>query len=196
MLITIDGNQADITLEDEKTVGSLLSGLESAFEDCGYFVSGISIDGENIGAQAIDAVYDDALAGIEHIDIRTSSAEELQNEARNGFVSMEDEIAEVTARMEDFSLDIQTGNEARALETVRLFSSATERLLRILKEINPASFDEQEFINRFSATLKEFFAAYQDGDTVLSGDLAEYELSPLLRGLYAASKAGIMEQNV
>jgi hypothetical protein len=41
-------------------------------------------------------------------------------------------------------------------------------------------------MEEFGAALKELLAAYEVRDAVLVGDLAEYELAPRLRGLYAA----------
>ena len=43
-----------------------------------------------------------------------------------------------------------------------------------------------DYIGEFNAILKELLAAYETRDSVLVGDLAEYELAPRLRCLYAA----------
>ena len=43
-----------------------------------------------------------------------------------------------------------------------------------------------DYIMEFSAALRELLAAYEQHDTVLVGDLAEYEMAPRLRGLHAA----------
>jgi hypothetical protein len=100
--------------------------------------------------------------------------------------------------MEDLPLDIQTGKDARAAETVQIFSTVTEKLLRIFAllklegfitdtlVIDAMPFDA--FIDNFNAALKEMLAAYEIKDAVLAGDLAEYELAPRLRSFYAAIK--------
>jgi hypothetical protein len=38
----------------------------------------------------------------------------------------------------------------------------------------------KDYIDEFSTALKELASAYENNDTVLVGDLAEYELSPRL----------------
>jgi hypothetical protein len=109
-------------------------------------------------------------------------------------------LVEGTAqRLEDLPLDIQTGKDSRAAETVQLFSTVTEKLLRLFSllklegfiadtlVIDAKPFDA--FIGDFSAALKELLAAYEARDAVLVGDLAEYELAPRLRTLYSALQA-------
>lgn len=113
-----------------------------------------------------------------------------------------DVLIETTAkRLEDLPLDIQTGKDTRAAETVQLFSNITEKLFRILSllrlegiitdtlVIDTMPFNA--FIGDFSAALKELLAAYEVKDAVLVGDLAEYELAPRLRTFYSAIRAPV-----
>jgi hypothetical protein len=106
-------------------------------------------------------------------------------------------LVESTAqRLEDLPLDIQTGKDGRAAETVQIFSAVTEKLLRLCSLLKLEGFIDDRlpvdtipfaaFIDDFSAALKELLAAYEAKDAVLVGDLAEYELAPRLRTLYAA----------
>jgi hypothetical protein len=105
-------------------------------------------------------------------------------------------IEGIAQRLEDLPLDIQTGKDSRAAETVQIFSTITEKLFRLFSllrfrgivtetgTINDLPF--HEFIDEFSAALRELLAAYEVKDAVLVGDLAEYELAPRLRSFYAA----------
>jgi hypothetical protein len=107
-------------------------------------------------------------------------------------------VAEICVRLEDLPLDIQTGKDSRAVETVRIFSNIAEKIFRIFNvlkaeglstdEIKVAEIPVSDYIAEFSAALKELLAAYEQRDAVLVGDLAEYELAPRLRGLYAAMR--------
>ncbi|MDR2797787.1 MAG: hypothetical protein LBB80_05540 [Treponema sp.] len=107
-------------------------------------------------------------------------------------------ISEIVARLEELPLDIQTGKDRRAAETVHLFSHTTEKLFRLLKllkvqglaleTLSIDTFPFYDFISEFSATLKELLAAYTAQDVVLVGDLAEYELAPRLLKLYTTVK--------
>jgi hypothetical protein len=109
-------------------------------------------------------------------------------------------LVESTAqRLEDLPLDIQTGKDGRAAETVQIFSAITEKLFRIFSLLKLEGFITDTvviegmslgvFIDDFSAALKELLAAYEAKDAVLVGDLAEYELAPRLRTFYSAIKA-------
>jgi len=105
-------------------------------------------------------------------------------------------VGEICARLEELSLDIQTGKDARAAETVRTFSGVTEKVFRVfnvlqiegfpVKEITVENISITAFIAEFSTALRELLAAYEQHDTVLVGDLAEYEMAPRLRSLHTA----------
>jgi hypothetical protein len=107
-------------------------------------------------------------------------------------------VSETAGRMEDLPLDIQTGKDARAAETMQLFSRMGEKLFRILsilKLSRPPMEDfavdglpVRDFMEDFSAALGELGAAYENRDAVLVGDLAEYEMAPRLLKLYSALK--------
>jgi hypothetical protein len=105
-------------------------------------------------------------------------------------------VGEVCTRLEELPLDIQTGKDARAAETVRIFSAVAEKIFRIFNVLKIAGFPVGEinvenipipvFIAEFSTALRELLAAYEQRDTVLVGDLAEYEMAPRLRSLHNA----------
>ena len=101
--------------------------------------------------------------------------------------------------MEELPLDIQTGRNQRAAETMQLFSGAASKLFRIffmykseglsIDTFMIGEFPARIFIDEFNAALKELSAAYENRDTVLVGDLAEYELSPRLLKFFSAVKS-------
>jgi len=105
-------------------------------------------------------------------------------------------VGEICARLEELSLDIQTGKDARAAETVRTFSGIGEKIFRIFNMLKLAGFPVGEitvenasitaYITEFDTALRELLAAYEQHDTVLVGDLAEYEMAPRLHHLHTA----------
>ncbi|GHV86614.1 hypothetical protein AGMMS50230_22220 [Spirochaetia bacterium] len=275
MDIRINGKTADITLETEKTVGEVLSGIQNWLEESELFVSALELDGKTYGAGAIDGVFSLGVEGISVMEIRTSGWAELLLEAlvtlrndlefyeqlpqgeqqecrkrwehsvpalflaknapdihnaalktldtvfsaagtigliaerirelekpREEMAALKPLVDEIAKRLEDLPLDVQTGKDAQAAETITLFSGLTEKIFRLLvlfkhfgtnlENIEVSSMDGTEklslkvYIEEFSAALKEFIAAYENSDTVLAGDLAEYELAPRLRFLASA----------
>jgi len=98
-------------------------------------------------------------------------------------------VEEICVRLEELSLDIQTGKDSRAAETARAFSGVAEKIIRIFNTLKLAGFPVSEInadITEFDTALRELLAAYEQRDTVLVGDLAEYEMAPRLRRLHAA----------
>lgn len=254
--VTINGKEADITLESEKTLGDLLRGFDLWLRESGRFLSGVEIDGAAYGSAALDAELDRELATISRVGLKTATRAELLLEALLGIQNdleylqtensggrraedwekshaavflkenaadlyelslrvLEGKLApaaagsviqerirelqnpsseirssiplieEISKRLEDLPLDVQTGRDARAAETIALFSAVTEKLLRILLFIGEGTSAENisSFLDEFGAAVRELHAAYENRDTVLVGDLAEYELAPRLREL-------------
>jgi hypothetical protein len=113
--------------------------------------------------------------------------------------TIESLIEEIIRRLEDLPLDIQTGKDGRAVETIRIFSGAAEKIFRLFALLKAGGLDTSaikvddipiaEFIGEFGAALQELLAAYETRDAVLVGDLAEYELAPRIRKLYDTMKS-------
>jgi hypothetical protein len=101
-------------------------------------------------------------------------------------------VSDLIRRLEDLPLDIQTGKDRRAAETVSLFSGIAEKMFRLFFLLqNPGeeiplidSLPASNFLEEFNAALRELLAAYEAKDAVLIGDLAEYELAPRLQTFY------------
>jgi hypothetical protein len=274
MDIYINGKTADITLETEKTVGELLSGIEGWLRSSGYRLGGLEIDGEPVTGAGISAAFNRNLEGAGAVNIKVCPRSELALDALWGaraflaagakgedpgdiagrwraspaasfleeentrffrdidavfgfdgaegaakaenmiplvderireLISPEEElgriesiVAGIAERLEELPLDIQTGKDGRAAETVSVFSAVAEKLFRLfyliqaqgqdLSGILVESSPVYDFLGEFSAALKELLAAYEGRDVVLVGDLAEYELAPRLRSFYGALK--------
>jgi len=115
-------------------------------------------------------------------------------------------LDEICARLEELSLDIQTGKDARAAETIRAFSGVAEKIFRIFNTLKLAGFPVGEitvenasittYITEFGTALRELLAAYEQHDTVLVGDLAEYEMAPRLHRLHAAILGAITRREL
>jgi len=103
-------------------------------------------------------------------------------------------LDETCTKLTDLALDIQTGKDAQAAKTIQVFSGLSEKILRIVKQLDIQGDLSQEpeekeafsgIINKFGKLITELLEAYEKHDTVLIGDLAEYEASPKLQELYS-----------
>lgn len=86
-------------------------------------------------------------------------------------------VEEMLPKLEETSILLQTGKESEAMALVYQFSELVSKLLRMLPEIQPpeaAPVDTEDL----HGTLTELVQAFETGDTVLIGDLVEYEVVP------------------
>ena len=95
-----------------------------------------------------------------------------------------DSIQSLLPRMEDVSLMLQTGKDKDAMDIIIRFSELFQKLLRIYTNIpeNTIPPEQQEslkkFVTEMSGILKELAEAFASEDSVLMGDLMEYEIMP------------------
>ncbi len=118
------------------------------------------------------------------------------DESEGELARLTDSLEELAQRLEDFPLDTQTGKDSRAHETIERFSSTLEKLLRLIPLLRLRGVDVElftlgdsqfkAFMEELDLALRELLAAYEAKDTVLVGDLTEYELAPRLRTLHTA----------
>ena len=272
MNIYINDKPADISLDTEKNIGEVISGIEQWLSSSGSRIRKICLDNKEISIDALSGAFNLPINDIEKLDIfvdpwREFSAEALENlyeacmlydkaafdERKKAFAEWEkspsarflvsdipdifylakktlsgegmstadfamlieerlrelanpaEELDKSTAgieliagRLEELPLDMQTGKDQRAAETIQLFSGMAEKLFRIFFIYKSEGFCPENFtidglsfkifVEDFSSTLKELSSAYENRDTVLVGDIAEYELAPRLMKMFSAMK--------
>jgi hypothetical protein len=127
-----------------------------------------------------------------------SITEEIQrevNEPVNEIKTLEPVLNEICERLINLPLDIQTGKDLAAANTIQIFSAITEKIFRIYRQLDTQGYllpsDEKQkplssLITGFGNLLKELLEAYEKNDSVLVGDLTEYEASPKLKELYTS----------
>ena len=117
------------------------------------------------------------------------------------FTALRPLLDEICARLIDLPLDIQTGKEGRAAQTIQIFSGIAEKILRVILQLDIQGYMPRvlktetlekpvlekpvlQQINEFGTAVKELLEAYEKNDSVLIGDMAEYEMAPKLMELY------------
>ena len=109
-------------------------------------------------------------------------AEEITDPARAGRDTYQ-AIQSLLPSMEEVSLMLQTGKDRDAMDVIIRFSELFQRLLRIFtylpeKDRAVHSNDLKKYISEMSGILKELAEAFATEDSVLMGDLMEYEIMP------------------
>jgi len=132
-----------------------------------------------------------------NVHILRSITEERLRETENPFFEFSGIrilLEETCEKLINLPLDIQTGKDVQAAQTIQMFTGITDKIIRIVRHLNNqgllAAVNEQtekqipQLINEFNQAAKELLDAYEKYDTVLVGDLAEYEMAPKLHELY------------
>ncbi|MDE6774367.1 MAG: hypothetical protein K2J14_07050, partial [Treponemataceae bacterium] len=179
----------DITLEDEKTVGDVLRGLETAFAQNNATTIGITLNGTNIGADAFDAAAQTPLADDTAIDVTVVS----EDDVKAAFAAEAETSRTIAAKLEQIPVQLQSGKDKEANAIISQLADLVDGVCHTasLAALFPPLFEKltiagksvSEFFAEFSDILNDFRQALEDKDNVLIGDLAEYEISPRLTDL-------------
>jgi len=268
MKIRINDQEADVTLENEKTLGEIITNMAQWLEASGHRLSGVCVDGNPVHYSLLNDIFPREIASVELLDLYASSLAELTaqsllslrldaeifenldfNERKTFFAnwkesaqanfiseqmpdlygafissfqenginpravfSMTDErlrevkepmneleklqplLEETCERLVNLALDIQMGKDSHAAHTIQLFSGISEKIIRIVKQLGIQGFINEangekpiiQIIGEFGNLIKELSDAYEKHDTVLVGDIAEYEAAPKLQELYSS----------
>ncbi len=100
------------------------------------------------------------------------------------------------AELRELPVWLQTGKEGRAMQAVLVFVELFNKIIRLMPELGRKGVDAGSlrvgdlelpaFYAAFNGVLKELVQAIEDRDSVLIGDLSEYEVAPRMEGLFAA----------
>lgn len=282
MIVTLNGQRIEVTLERERTLGEFLSGIEGWLEKSSHSLSGFAVDGVEIPPESVEEACARELEEVERVDLRALSwrnlltdalsicgealaetlreresarkegrrpetaafAERFQESPARSFLGLvmadlppvvenalraegtdpEADLRSAAAiveergrearspreelrslvggfdpmvrRLEEIPLHLQTGKDALAAATLGDFSVLCAKLLRLVPALRNEGIDVEErlvgdtpfpsFVEELSTALKELTTAFEVGDAVLVGDLAEYEVAPRIRTLATA----------
>jgi hypothetical protein len=104
------------------------------------------------------------------------------------------ELEQCISEISDVSLLLQTGKDHKAMEAIIRFTELNEKLIRVflnlkksrrkkIEELTINGMSLEEFYTELNAILKELVEAFHAQDSVLIGDLLEYEVAPRLESI-------------
>lgn len=185
----INGDSVDVQLEGEKTVGDVLKSFEMTCEENQAAVVGIIVDGTTITAEAFDEAAAKPLTDNTKFEFSVVTKESI----KQSFGALAQLFTELAQKMEDIPVILQSGNTKEAGESIKKVADSIDNFCHVaaLASLFPEDFNDTqidgkklaEFLNDFSPVLKDFEQALQNNDTVLIGDLSEYEICPRLKAI-------------
>lgn len=185
----INDEKIDITLENEKTIGDVLKGLEMNFEEndaavVSLIINDTLITGKNFDEYALKDLDDNLKLEIQLI---------TKGEILLSFKNLQLAFKDTTKDVAEISVELQSGKEKNALLTIKKLADLIEEFCRVatlgslFSEYAAIKIDDKdfsEFFGEFSPVLSDLEQALQSNDTVTVGDLAEYEICPRLEAIY------------
>ena len=188
----INGQNVDVKIEDEETIGDVLNSFEQICEENEVSVIGINIDGRKITAETFDEEAKKSLSGNEKFDFTIITKEEI----KQSFLKLSELFTELASKMEEVPSDLQNGKNLEVSESIKKLADSINQFSHTaaLASLYPETFAEttidglnfNEFFGDFSSILKDFESALQNNDTIMIGDLSEYEICPRLRSIAEA----------
>lgn len=189
MELFVNGSKLDVQLEDEKTVGDVLKAFEEECQKINTTTVAIQINGKNISAELFEEAAKEELKDDTIIELKTISQAAIEasfEEERKFCLKLADELKSV-------SIYLQSGKDNEANKLITSLADLIDNICHTasLSALFPDKFGNllidgktlPDFFLDFSSILSELEKALETKDSVLTGDLAEYEISPRLEML-------------
>jgi len=109
------------------------------------------------------------------LESRRKEASDPESEAG----SAAEALAGMAESLEEVAVQLQTGQDKTAMKTIILLTELLQTFMRALSWVDNRE-KVEEIINDINRILVELEEALKAGDTVLIGDLLEYEIKPRL----------------
>jgi hypothetical protein len=107
------------------------------------------------------------------------------------------------SELADLPVLLQTGKEDQAMKVVLYFIEIFNKVIRVIPELRKSGIDTSsisiggsamaEFYGSFNEVLRDLTGAFERKDSVLIGDLAEYEVLPRMRDFFSAMRDALPE---
>ena len=190
----INGDKVEVQLENEKTVGDVLHSFELTCEENNAAVIGITVDGTAITAETFDAESQKDLGPNTKFEFSVVTIQSI----KDAFAQLSVLFDSLSERMEQVPLDLQSGKNSDVSLSIKELADSIDQFCHVaaLASLFPQTFKNttidnmnfKDFFSDFSPILLDFEQALQNNDTVLIGDLSEYEICPRLRAISEALK--------
>lgn len=190
----INGQNVDVQLEGEQTIGDVLHSFEKTCEENQAAVIGIIINGKNITADSFDEEASKPLEKNTKFEFSVIT----QNDIKESFNKLSELFETLAEQMQNVSMALQSNKNLEVSEAIKKLADSIDQFCHIatLASLFPDTFTQttlngmsfKDFFADFSPILKDFEDALQNNDTVMIGDLSEYEICPRLEAISKALK--------
>ena len=186
MVIKINGEELSYTIETEKNVGELLGSVEAACRKAKKTIVTVSVDGKELGAEELDSLFAQSTDADITIELSTVAGSDIRSYMQN----LSQELLATAVALEQIPVYMQTGEDAQVLALLESLSQKLNELYRalLLSDITglPADISIEgkpllEYQKEITGLLQDIVTGIEEKDIIQVGDLAEYELAPLVK---------------
>lgn len=188
----INGQKIDVQIEDEQTIGDVLSSFEKTCEENQAAVIGIAVDGKTITAETFDDEARKPLSKNMKFEFSVVTKSDIQM----SLTKLSELFANLAGQMESVPSALQSGKNKEVSESIKNVADSIDQFCHVaalaslfpetFKIINIDGVSFKDFFADFSPILKDFEDALKNNDTVMIGDLSEYEICPRLQAISKA----------
>lgn len=185
----VNGEKLDITLQDEKTIGDVLKAFEISCQENHLATIGVSIDDKNIPAEDFESILNLPIEQTSKIDVSVIAEVAIKDNLKQ----IGNEFSSLIEPLKNIPVEMQSGKDSVAKQTIIKLSDVMNLFCSLLtwSSLFPETFGAlkvdneniSEFLSNFSQILNDFKDALENSDSVLIGDLAEYEICPRLESI-------------
>lgn len=188
MVIKINGEELSYTLENEKTIGEVLGSIEEACCREHETIVQVAVDGKALTSQELDVLFKQSVDTDIAIELATFSGAEIRNYMKD----LMQGLSQYADDLERIPVYMQTGKDVQVLNLLGTFSEQLNELYRslLLSDITELPVDIQiegksihEHQKEITTLLHDIVSSIEEKDIIQVGDLAEYELAPLVKTL-------------
>lgn len=185
----VNGEKIEIQLENEKTIGEVLASFEQTCEENDAAVIEIRVNDKQISAEIFDEEAKKELAD----NMKFEFTVVTKNNVKESFSNLSVLFKDLSEKMEQIPIDLQTGKNQEVTNSIQTLADSISQFSHVaaLASLFPDTFTNttinnmpfNEFFKDFSSILLDFEQALQNNDSVLVGDLSEYEICPRLQSI-------------
>ena len=191
MKIYINGQEADITLDSEKNLGDVLKSFEAECARNKATTVNIIVDGQEITVEQFEEFAQRPIEEIAALELTTIT----EDDVLLSYKDIAGQFSGITEDLKLISVQFQNGKDKQALVTVTKLADTVDYFCKAtaLSTLFPERFGNlnidgvkaQNFFGDFLTILTDFEDAFKNSDSVMLGDLAEYEITPRIESIIA-----------
>lgn len=191
----VNGQKIEVQLEHEQTIGDILQSFEQTCEENNAAVIGITVNGKVITAD----IFDDEIKNRLTDNIKFEFTVVTVKEIKDSFIKLSELFNQLSEQMEKVPVELQNGHNQEVSQSINTLADSIEQFCHVatLASLFPDTFTNtkvndmnfQDFFADLSNIMKDFENALQNNDTVMIGDLSEYEICPRLRAISDSLKS-------